>query len=74
MNDEWPIEDLERRAREERGELHERADELRSKARTIRENLDTNRYARRHFGGAAAVLAAVGLLTGYAFAGLFTSH
>jgi hypothetical protein len=71
---EWPIEDLERRAREERTELHQRASELRSKARMVRENLDINRNARRHFGGAAAVLAAVGLLTGYAFTGLFTGR
>jgi hypothetical protein len=69
-----PIEDLERQAVEERRELHQRANELKTKVRVARQNLDINRNARRHFGGAAAVLAGVGLLCGYAFGGLFTDR
>ncbi len=69
-----PIEDLERRALEERRELHERATELKTKVQDVRQNLDPTRNARRHFGAAAAILAGVGLLLGYAFTGLFTDH
>lgn len=71
---EWPIEDLERRAVEERRELHNRATELKTKALVVRESIDINRNARRHFGVAAAVLAVMGLLFGYAFAGLFSDR
>jgi hypothetical protein len=69
-----PIANLEVRAAEERRLLLERATELKSKVQHVRENLDVNRNARRYFGPAAAVLAGVGLLFGYAVAGLFTDH
>jgi len=69
-----PIANLEVRAAEERRLLLERATELKSKVRHVRENLDVNRNARRYFGPATAVLAGVGLLFGYAVAGLFTEH
>jgi tetrahydromethanopterin S-methyltransferase subunit F len=69
-----PIEDLERRALQERTLLHERATELKTKVQHVRQNLDLNRNARQYFGPAAAVLAGVGLLFGYVFAGLFTRH
>ena len=69
-----PIESLERRALEERQELHQRATELKTKMLFVRQNLDINRNARRHFGGAAAILAVVGMLAGYAAGGLFTNH
>ena len=70
----WPIEDLEHQAAAERRELHERATELRTKVQGMRQNLDVTQNARRHFGPAAAVLAIVGLVSGYALAGLFTRH
>ena len=70
----WPIADLERRAVEERRELHDRAGELKMKVQAARQNLDITRNARRHFGTAAAILAGIGLLVGYAFTGLFTDH
>jgi hypothetical protein len=69
-----PIENLEQRAQQERRELHERAEELKIKARIVRQNLDITRNARLHFGGAAAILATVGLISGYAFGGLFTGR
>ncbi|HEY3628108.1 MAG TPA: hypothetical protein VGL00_17605 [Terracidiphilus sp.] len=68
------IENLERRAVEERSQLRERAAELKTKVQHVRENLDINRNARQYFGPAAAIVAAVGLLFGYAFTGLFTKH
>ena len=69
-----PIESLERRALEERSQLHERATELKTKVRDVRKNLDINRNARRYFGPAAAIVAAIGLLAGYTVAGLFTDR
>ncbi len=69
-----PISNLERRAVEERSQLHERAAELKTKVQHVRENLDINRNARQYFGPAAAILAGVGLLFGYVVAGLFTDH
>ena len=68
------IEDLEQRARAERAVLHQRATELKTKVEHVRENLDIHRNARRHFGAAAAILAGIGLLTGYAVTGFFTEH
>lgn len=68
------IENLEQRAVEEREMLLKRATELKSKVEYVRANLDISRSARRHFGATAAILAAVGLLSGYAVAGLFTDH
>jgi len=69
-----PIANLEVRAAEERRLLLERATELKSKVQHVRENLDVNRNARRYFGPAAAIVSGVGLLVGYAVAGLFTEH
>ena len=67
-----PIETLEEKAREERTQLHHRANELRTQARIVRDHLDITRNARRHFGAAAAIVMGLGLLSGYAAAGLFT--
>jgi hypothetical protein len=69
-----PIDDLEQRARADRAVLHQRATELKTKVEHVRENLDIHSNARRHFGAAAAILAGIGLLSGYALAGLFTEH
>jgi len=69
-----PIASLEVRAAEERQVLLDRATELKSKVQQVRANLDVNRNARRYFGPAAAIVSGVGLLVGYAVAGLFTDH
>lgn len=69
-----PIENLEARATEERQQLHERASELRGKVKTTREKLDIRNNARERFGTVGAIAVAIGLLTGYASAGLFTRH
>ena len=70
----WPIEDLEQRAIDERRQLDKCANELESRVKIARDKLDIARQARRHFGGAALVLGALALLSGYAAAGLFTRH
>ncbi len=67
-----PIENLERRALEQRREMHETATELRTKIRLAREKLDVTNNAREHFLGAALALGAIGLLSGYVIAGAFT--
>jgi hypothetical protein len=65
---------LERRALEERTQLHQRATELKTKVQQVRENLDVHRNARRYLGPASAIVGGIGLLLGYAVAGLFTDH
>ncbi len=67
-----PLENLERRAQEQRRDLHETATELRMKIRKVREKADVRNNAREHFLGAALGMAAIGLLAGYAVAGAFT--
>jgi hypothetical protein len=69
-----PINNLELRAIEERDRLRRRTAELKAHAEIVRQNLDLTRNVRRHFGLAAILVAAVGLLSGYGAAGLFTRH
>ena len=58
MSTAMPISSLERRALEERSQLHERASELKTKVQHVRENLDIQRNARQYFGPAAAIAGA----------------
>ncbi len=67
-----PIENLERRALEERQELHETATELRTKIRAARAKLDMTNNARQHFVSTALALGVIGLWSGYVIAGAFT--
>jgi hypothetical protein len=67
-----PIENLEARAIEERQMLHERASELRGKVKSTRDKLDIRNNVRERFATISVVAAAIGLLSGYASAGLFT--
>ena len=69
-----PIEDLELQAVEQRQQLHERANEIKSRIAAARENLDIKKNAREHFMGAAGILGGLGLASGYAIAGLFAKH
>ncbi len=69
-----PVESLEMQALEQRNRLHHSAAELRSKVAATREQLDPARNARQHFMGAALVASAIALASGYAAAGIFTSH
>ena len=67
-----PVDDLALKAIEQRHQLHERAEELKEKIKVTRERLDVKRNAREKFGTLSAVVAAVGLLTGFAMGGVFT--
>jgi len=67
-----PVADLALKAIEQRHQLHERAEELKEKIQTTRAKLDMKRNVRENFAGAAAVVAAVGLLSGFAMGGAFT--
>ncbi|MBV8052134.1 MAG: hypothetical protein JOZ80_13140 [Acidobacteriaceae bacterium] len=64
-----PLADLQLRAVDERKRLQSSVVELRSR---IRENMDVRKNAREHVWPASGIVAAVGLLSGYAIAGLFT--
>ena len=66
-----PVDDLALKAIEQRHQLHERAEELKGKIQVTRERLDIKRNARERFTSAAVVVAAVGLLTGFATGGMF---
>jgi hypothetical protein len=63
-----PSYDLELKAAEERQHLHFSIEELKSR---LRDSLDVKKSARDHLLGACAVVAALGLATGYAFTGIF---
>jgi hypothetical protein len=66
-----PRQDLEQRAAEERKRLHSTIVELKSQ---VRETLDVRRAASEYVKPAAVVCGLVALVTGYAFAGIFTRH
>ena len=63
-----PADALEAKAAEQRRQLHDSVADLRT---TLRETLDVKRQARQHLASAAGALAFVGLLLGYAVAGMF---
>jgi len=68
-----PVAVLEERASQERQELHESINELRSGVRkTLRKRLAIQAYVSKHFWPAAAAVSLVALLFGYGGAGLFT--
>lgn len=65
-----PVDVLEKRAADQRRQLHNSVSELRQ---TVRERLDVKRNVREHLWSASGVVALVGLLAGYAVAGVFTA-
>lgn len=65
-----PVDVLEKRAADQRRQLHDSVSELRQ---TVRERLDVKRNVREHLWSASGVVALVGLLAGYAVAGVFTA-
>ena len=69
-----PVETLELRALEQRIQLHNSAVELKAKMAAARQKLDMSKNAREHFMRASIIAAALGLLSGYGFAGMFTRH
>ena len=69
-----PIDNLELRALEERAQLHQRAEEFKTKLSETRENLSVANQSRQHFGAAAAIVSVIGLLSGYLVGGFFTER
>lgn len=70
MTDAIPVDVLEKRAAEQRRQLHNSVIELRQ---SVRDRLDVKRNVREHLWSAAGALAVIGLVVGYAVAGVFTS-
>lgn len=64
-----PSYDLELKAAAERQRLHGTVTELKAR---VRETFDVKRNAREYVVAASGVLAVVGLVVGYSFAGMFT--
>jgi hypothetical protein len=70
MTEGIPVDLLEKRAADERRQLHNTVQELRE---TVQDRLDVKRNVRNHLGAAAGILAVAGLVLGYALTGIFTS-
>lgn len=70
MNAGLPVEILEQRAAEQRQHLHHSVAELKD---SVRDRLDVKRNVRDHLWGISGGLAVVGLVLGYAVAGIFTT-
>ena len=65
-----PGEELEKRAADQRRQLHNSVAELRQ---TVQDKLDVKRNVRNHLPLVAGVLAIFGLVVGYSIAGVFTT-
>lgn len=70
MNSAIPVDVLEKRAAEQRRQLHNSVIELRE---SVKERLDVKRNVREHLWAASGGLAVVGLVLGYAVTGIFTA-
>lgn len=70
MNSPLPVEMLEIRAAEQRQQLHQSVADLKD---SVRDRLDVKRNVRDHLWGISGGLAVVGLVLGYAVAGIFTT-
>ena len=66
-----PVDILEKRAAEQRRQLHNTVIELRQ---TVKERLDVKRNVREHLWSSAAVLGLLGLVVGYSLTGIFTGE
>ena len=74
MTSSIPVDVLEKRAADQRRQLHNSVAELRQTVRqTVREKLDVKAHAREYIWPAAGAMAFLGLILGYAFAGMFTT-
>jgi hypothetical protein len=69
MNSAIPVDVLEKRAAEQRRQLHNVVAELRH---SVRERLDVKRNVREHLWSVSGFLGVVGLVLGYAITGVFT--
>ena len=71
MTADLPVDILEKRAAEQRRELHNTVIELR---RTMKERLDVKRNVREHLWSTAAAMALLGFVLGYSLTGIFTGE
>jgi hypothetical protein len=71
MNARIPVDILEKRAADQRRELHNTVSELRQ---TVRERLDLKRNVRDHLWPVAGAMALLGLVLGYSLTDVFTGE
>lgn len=69
MTEGIPVDVLEKRAADERRQLHNSVQQLRE---SVHERLDVKRNVRNHLGTICGVLGVVGLALGYTVTGIFT--
>ena len=69
MTEGIPVDVLEKRAADERRQLHNSVQELRE---SVHERLDVNRNVRNHLGPICGAMAFIGLVLGYTATGVFT--
>jgi hypothetical protein len=69
MTEGIPVDVLEKRAADQRRQLHNTVVELRH---SVQEKLDVKRNVRNHLGMIAGVMALAGLVLGYSVTGIFT--
>jgi len=69
MTEGIPVDVLEKRAADERRQLHNSVQELRE---SVHERLDVKRNVRNHLGTVCVVMAVIGLALGYTVTGIFT--
>ncbi len=70
MTEGIPVDVLEKRAADQRRQLHNTVVELRH---TVQERLDVKRTVRNHLGVIAGIMALTGVILGYAVTGIFTA-
>jgi hypothetical protein len=69
MTEGIPVDVLEKKAADQRRQLHNSVSELRE---SVRERLDVKRNLREHLVSASAMAGLIGLVAGYAVVGVFT--
>lgn len=69
MTEGIPVDVLEKRAEDERRQLHNSVQQLRE---TVHERLDVKRNVRNHLGTICGAMAVIGLALGYTATGIFT--
>jgi hypothetical protein len=69
MISELPVDILEKRAAEQRRQLHATVAELRQ---SVKKKLDVKRNVREHIWPATGIMALLGLALGYTITGIFT--
>jgi len=71
MTEGIPVDVLEKRAEDERRQLHNSVQQLRE---TVHERLDVKRNVRNHLGPICGAMAFIGLVLGYTATGVFTRN